>query len=66
MDTLRNILKLCLTNLMASYKEITPLIEERKAKDIMSLDFCEVFNTVFHKILTERCMKYGLDAQTVR
>lgn len=50
---------------MTSY-EITPLIDEGKAKDIISLDFSKIFDTVFHKILIEGCMKYGIDAQTVR
>lgn len=46
MDILRNILISCLTNLMCSHNEITLLIDEGKAKDIISLDFSKVFNTV--------------------
>ncbi|KAK4830628.1 hypothetical protein QYF61_012453 [Mycteria americana] len=66
MDLLRNILISCLTNLTTSYNEITGLIDEGRAMDIVYLDFSKAFNTVFHKICIEELMKYGLDEQTVR
>lgn len=66
MDVLKNILISCLTKLMTSYNEITPLIEEGKAKDIIFLAFSKVSNTVFYKILIKKLMKYRLEAQPVR
>lgn len=30
------------------------------------LDFSKVFGTVFHKVLTEKLMKYWLDERTVK
>jgi len=39
---------------------------ERRAVDVVYLDFSEAFDTVSHKILTEKLMKCGPDEQTVR
>ena len=58
--------KSCMTNLINFYSEITSLMDEGGAVDIVLLDFGKVFNTVPHKILTEKLLKYGLDKQTVR
>ena len=34
--------------------------------DVVCLDFNEAFDTVSHKILKEKLVKYGLDEWTVR
>ena len=39
---------------------------EGRAVDVVYLDFSEAFDTVCHKILTDKLMKCGLDEQTAR
>ena len=34
--------------------------------DIVYLDLMKVFDTISHKIITEKMLRYGLDEQTVR
>ncbi|GAB0204001.1 mitochondrial enolase superfamily member 1 [Grus japonensis] len=58
--------KSCLTNLITFYYGMTGLVDEGTAVDIEYLDFRKAFDTVSHKILIEKLMKYGLDKQTVR
>ncbi|KAJ7404799.1 rna-directed dna polymerase from mobile element jockey-like [Willisornis vidua] len=41
-------------------------MEERRAVDIVCLDFIKAFDTVPHNILIGRLRKYGLDEWTVR
>ena len=38
----------------------------KRAVDIVCLDLRKVFNTVFHKILADKLLMYGLDEQTAR
>ncbi|PKU42800.1 rna-directed dna polymerase from mobile element jockey- hypothetical protein [Limosa lapponica baueri] len=40
-------------------------VDERTA-DIVCLDYNKAFDTVLHKILKEKLMKYGMDEQTER
>ena len=35
-------------------------------RGIVYLDFSQAFDNVFHKILREKLLMYGLDEQTVR
>ncbi|KAK4828527.1 hypothetical protein QYF61_026949 [Mycteria americana] len=57
--------KSCLTNLINFYNEMTGLEDEGRAVDIIYLDFSKAFDTVSHKILIDKMMKYGLGEQTV-
>jgi len=56
--------KSCLTSLVNFYYEMTGLVEEGRAVDIVYLDFNKASDTVSHKILIEELIKYGLDEQT--
>lgn len=58
--------KSCFTNPITFYDEMTGLVNEKKAEDIAYLDLSKDFNSVSHKILIEKVMKYGLYEQTVR
>lgn len=46
------------------YHEMTDLVEEGRAMEIVYLDFSEVFSTVSYKFLIEELRKYGLDECT--
>ncbi|KAK4806176.1 hypothetical protein QYF61_001099 [Mycteria americana] len=52
--------KSCLTNMITFYDEMTGLVDEGRAVDIVYLDFRKAFDTVSPKILIEKLMKYGL------
>ncbi|PKU44155.1 rna-directed dna polymerase from mobile element jockey- hypothetical protein [Limosa lapponica baueri] len=54
--------KTCLTSLLITfYDEMTGLVDEGRATDVVYPDFRMDFDTVSHKILMEKLMKYGLD-----
>ncbi|GAB0206764.1 mitochondrial enolase superfamily member 1 [Grus japonensis] len=57
--------KSCLTNLIKFYDEMTGLVDEEEAVTIVYLDFRKGFDTVSHKNLIEKLMKYRLDKQLV-
>lgn len=46
-----------MTNLIIFYDEIMGLVDEGRAVDIVNQDFSEIFDTVLHRILTEKLMK---------
>ncbi|GAB0181930.1 mitochondrial enolase superfamily member 1 [Grus japonensis] len=50
-----------LTNSITFYDEITGLVDEGRAVDIVYLDFNKAFDTDSHNFFTEKLMKYGLD-----
>ncbi|KAK4830683.1 hypothetical protein QYF61_012852 [Mycteria americana] len=52
--------------LTAFHNEVTGVVDEERAVDIVYPDFSKAFYIVSHKILIEKLMKYGLDEQTVR
>ena len=55
-----------LDQLINFYDEVTNLVYERTAADIVYLDFRKAFDTVAHKIPIEKLLMYGLDEQTGR
>ena len=55
----------CLTNLISFYDKMTRLLDEGKAVDVVYLDFGKTFDTVPHRILTEKLAAHGLDERTV-
>ena len=55
--------KSCLISMITFYDETTGLVDEGRAVDIVYLDFHKAFDTVSHKILKEKLMKYWLDEQ---
>jgi len=56
----------CLANLISFYDRVTHLVDERKAVDVIYLDFSEAINTVLHSILLEKLTVHGLDGCTLR
>jgi len=55
----------CLTNLISSYDQVTHLVDEGKAVDVIYLDFSKAFDTVPHSILPEKLAAHGLDGCTL-
>jgi len=55
----------CLTNLIFFYDQMTRLVGEGKAVDVIYLDFNEAFDTVPHSILLEKLAAHGLDKCTL-
>lgn len=58
--------KSCLNNLIAFYNDMPGNVDDRKAVEVISLSFSKAFNIIYHKILTDRLMKYRLNKWTVR
>jgi len=58
--------KSCLTNLIAFYDGMTGWVEERRAVDVVYLDFSKAFDTVSHNILAGKLRKCGLDEWSAR
>ena len=55
----------CLANLISFYDHVTGLVDERKAVDVVYLDFRKAFETVPHSILLEKLAAHGLDGCTL-
>jgi len=50
-----------LTNLISSYDQVTPLMDEGKAVGVLYPDFSKGFDSVPHSILLEKLAAHGLD-----
>jgi len=58
--------KSCLISLIAFYDGMTGWVDERRAVDVVYLDFRKAFDTVSHSILIGKLRKCGLDEWSVR
>jgi len=56
----------CLTNPISFYDQVTCLVNEGKAVDIIYLDFSKALDTVPHSILLQKLAAHGLDGCTLR
>ncbi|GAB0178363.1 hypothetical protein GRJ2_000301600 [Grus japonensis] len=54
----------CLTNLIF-YDKVTRSVDDRKAVDVIHLDFSKAFDTVSHSTLLEKLAAHGLDGRTL-
>ena len=50
-----------MTNLIAFHNEMTPLMDEGRAADVVYLEFSEALDTVFVSIITVKLTKYEFD-----
>jgi len=57
--------KSCLTNLISFYDQVTCLVDEGKAVDVVYLDFSNAFDIISHGILLEKLAAHGLDGCNV-
>ena len=55
----------CLTNPISFYDQVTTLVDEGKAVDIVYQNFSKAFDTVSHSILLEKLSVCGLDRYTL-
>ncbi|XP_074995231.1 mitotic-spindle organizing protein 1 isoform X1 [Calonectris borealis] len=55
----------CLTNLISFYEQVTRLVDEGKAVDVVCLDFSKAFDTVSPCIPLEKLAAHGLDRHTL-
>ncbi|TRZ08584.1 hypothetical protein HGM15179_018520 [Zosterops borbonicus] len=54
-----------LTNLIHFYNETTSLSDKGTSVGIFYIDFSRAFDTISHKILIGKLLKYGLNEQTM-
>jgi len=57
--------KSCPTNLISFYDQVTCLVDEVKAVDVVYPDFSKAFDTVSHSTFPEKPVAHGLDRYTL-
>ncbi|NXO83561.1 PO11 protein, partial [Sitta europaea] len=55
----------CLTNQVSFYDQVTLLVDEERAVDVVYMDFSKAFDTVSQNILLEKTAAHGLDRSTL-
>jgi len=55
----------CLRNLIFFYDQVTRLVDEGKAMDVIYLDCRKAFDTVHYSILLEKLAAHALDGYTL-
>lgn len=55
-----------MTNLIGFYDEMTGLVDEGREVTVIYCPLSKAFDTVFHKTITGKLMKYGLEKWTAR
>ena len=50
----------CLTNLISFYDQMSSLVDEGKAVDVVYLDFSEAFDTIFSRTLLEELAAWSM------
>ena len=55
----------CLTNLTSFYGQVTLLVDEGRAVDVVYLDFSKAFDTVPHSIVLKKRAAHGLGGSTL-
>lgn len=55
-----------MNNLIDVYDEVTLLVGEDRAADVVCIDFSNVFDVIFHDIIIDKLTTYGLDKWTVK
>lgn len=53
--------KLCLTNLVNFYDGFATVVDEGRVADILYLDLCQAFDTVWHNIPVSKLERHGFD-----
>lgn len=57
--------KLCVTNLVASYDEVTAVVDEERATNAICLNLCKAFDNILHNILVSKLETRGFSDGTV-